>query len=113
MERLHHNVRDKIHSRATGPSHRLTRQPVQGKKQKGGLRNGEMEVDVLVSYGAKNILRERLLLSSDAVDVCTRCFSPSQRCCCVAKQTVVIPYPLLLLRAELRAMGVGMSVACE
>ena len=35
MERLHHNVRDKIHSRGTGPKHRLTRQPVQGKKHHG------------------------------------------------------------------------------
>ena len=41
----------------------------------GGLRLGEMERDCLVGYGASNLMRERLMLSSDAYNVyaCSEC----------------------------------------
>jgi len=64
-QRLKHMVRDKMHARGIGRVNRITRQPPPGKSRDGGLRVGEMEKDVLVSYGATNLILERMMLSSD------------------------------------------------
>ena len=63
--RLKHMVKDKINYRARGPMTALTRQPVSGRANDGGLRIGEMERDVLLSHGMNNFLQESMLDRGD------------------------------------------------
>jgi DNA-directed RNA polymerase II subunit RPB2 len=63
--RLKHMVKDKINYRAQGPRTALTRQPVSGRANDGGLRIGEMERDVLISHGMNAFLKESMLERGD------------------------------------------------
>ena len=63
--RLKHMVKDKINYRARGPRTALTRQPVSGRANDGGLRIGEMERDVLISHGISNFLTESMMVRGD------------------------------------------------
>jgi len=63
--RLKHMVKDKINYRAQGPRTALTRQPVSGRANDGGLRIGEMERDVLISHGMNGFLKESMLERGD------------------------------------------------
>jgi DNA-directed RNA polymerase II subunit RPB2 len=63
--RLKHMVKDKINYRARGPRTALTRQPVSGRANDGGLRIGEMERDVLISHGISNFLTESMVERGD------------------------------------------------
>lgn len=99
--------------RATGPVDALTKQPVKGRKNHGGIRFGEMERDALISHGASALLQDRLMHCSDAhtAYVCPKCgsilsakitslcstrkFSVSKcRVCDVNCKLVTIPYVL-------------------
>lgn len=62
---LPHLVGSKIRMRGTGSRQLHTHQPTGGSKRNGGLRAGEMERDVLISYGSMSLLNERFTTSSD------------------------------------------------
>jgi len=63
--RLKHMVKDKINYRARGPNTSLTRQPVQGRANDGGLRIGEMERDGVLAHGMSYFLNESFLIRGD------------------------------------------------
>ena len=63
--RLKHMTKDKINHRGRGPRTQLTRQPVQGRANDGGLRIGEMERDGLIGHGMADMLQGSMMNRSD------------------------------------------------
>jgi hypothetical protein len=72
--RLKHMVKDKVNYRARGPNAALTRQPVSGRANDGGLRIGEMERDSIIGHGISNFLNESMMERADKyhVAVCNK-----------------------------------------
>ena len=64
--RLKHMVKDKINYRPRGPMTALTRQPVEGRANDGGLRIGEMERDGILGNGMTRFLQDAYMNRSDA-----------------------------------------------
>lgn len=67
-------VKDKINFRARGPNTVLTRQPVQGRANDGGLRIGEMERDGVCAHGMSYFLNESFMVRGDEyyIAVCNK-----------------------------------------
>jgi hypothetical protein len=72
--RLKHMVKDKINFRGRGPNTMLTRQPVQGRANDGGLRIGEMERDGVLAHGMSYFLNESFMTRGDEyyVAICNK-----------------------------------------
>ncbi len=66
-------VANKLHAIATGKIQLLTRQPIEGRSQGGGLRIGEMEKDCFVAHGAYLLLKERFDSDKTLLHVCEEC----------------------------------------
>ena len=82
--RLKHMVKDKINFRSKGPNTALTRQPVQGRSNDGGLRIGEMEKDAIIAHGASKFLNDSFMKRSDEyymaicnISGCVAVYNPS------------------------------------
>ena len=119
-QKLKHMANDKVHARSTGPIVSITRQPSEGRASHGGLRFGEMERDCMISHGASNFLKERLMDVSDKFQcyVCNKCgviiiysYCDNHFQCknCnnhVSFTKINIPYSCKLLFQELQCMSI-------
>lgn len=68
-QRLHKFVAKSIYSIDIGPTDIITRQPLDGKANQGGLRISELQRDVLLSHGAARFFSEKMFDDSDDFDV--------------------------------------------
>lgn len=117
-QRLKHLVSEKCHSRNTGNVQILSRQPVSGRSQNGGLRFGEMEKDAVLSAGTAYFLKERLFDMSDAyyIYLCRMCGNIASNLdeCRICKSDKIvktnIPYACKLLIHELIAMNIKVKL---
>jgi len=116
--RLKYMVASKMHARATGQVQLLTRQPIEGRSEGGGLRVGEMEKDCFVAHGAAMALKERFDSDRTLLRVCESCgmfatydsFKNKETCsrCGTggAVSVIEMSYAFKLLLDEIKAMGV-------
>ena len=126
-QRLKHMVDDKVHARAKGKIVGLTRQPVEGRANGGGLRWGEMERDCGVAHGASAVLHERMMVSSDEykTPLCEHCGligtvvkGPRgepfcHKCNKMDTYIVAMPYAGKLLCQELMSMGISPHIVLQ
>lgn len=122
-QRLKHMVEDKIHARSTGPIVNLTRQPSEGRARDGGLRIGEMERDAMLSHGASQFIREKMMELSDQFSIFTNkkngflcAVNKKERMFNTFSETIEendetsehrVPYAFKLMLQELQTMGVA------
>lgn len=116
-QRLRHMVNDKYQVRTSGAVVATTHQPVGGRKNKGGIRFGEMEKDALIAHGISFTLKDRLMNCSDRTEFvyCGDCknilFTGKNYCKCGSKnlKNVVLPYVFKYLCCELLSMNIKLS----
>ena len=116
--KLKHMVANKLHARASGKIQLLTRQPIEGRLQGGGLRIGEMEKDCFVAHGAAMVLKERFDSDKTVIYVCEECgmwavydnYKDKESCPkCGSKvkiSSIEVSYAFKLLIDELKALCV-------
>ncbi|MEI6397209.1 MAG: hypothetical protein WCO71_00420 [Pseudomonadota bacterium] len=126
--RLKHMVKDKLHARAKGPVHDLTRQPPHGRGRNGGFRLGEMERDAMIAHGVAAFLNDRYVKNSDEFKTvyCKLCgqfatparpydakysFDAQEAHCRLCNSSdnvvpIVLPYCMKLLIQELQGMNI-------
>jgi DNA-directed RNA polymerase II subunit RPB2 len=120
---LKHMVADKAHARQRGPKVMLTRQPMEGRSRKGGIRFGEMERDTAIAVGSSEVLDERLRKVSDNFEtqVCVDCgiigtirkLNGTHICSKCDKNNITthyLPYATKLLYQELNAMNINVKM---
>lgn len=123
--RLTHLVSNKIFSSTnTNIKNKLTRQPLNGRSNDGGLRIGEMEKDCLLRHGIIKFSNERLMDLSDKyiLKMCNKCngyYNVTKidnnnyicnKCKNVDISTVSIPYAAKLLVQELESMALNVTM---
>ena len=109
-QRMKHMVEDKVNARSTGPRKLLTRQPLEGRADEGGLRIGEMERDALISHGMAKFTRESMMERSDGavaqLDKSTGQLDTS-------RDRVEMPYCMELYTRELESMHITVKMKTE
>ncbi|MEI6729382.1 MAG: DNA-directed RNA polymerase subunit beta [bacterium] len=107
MNKLHHMVDDKIHTRSTGPYSLVTQQPLGGRSHSGGQRFGEMEVWALEAYGAAYALQEMLTIKSDDIKGRDAAFEA------IVKERPItspnLPSSFIVLANELTSLGIKVN----
>lgn len=125
--RLTHLVSNKIFSSThANIKNKLTRQPLNGRSNDGGLRIGEMEKDCLLRHGIVKFTNERMLDLSDkyTIKMCTICngyyhiiktknFFICNKCKNINIVNLKIPYAKKLLAQELESMGLNVTYIVE
>jgi len=106
--RLKHMVKDKINYRARGPNTVLTRQPVQGRANDGGLRIGEMERDGVLAHGMSYFCPIKFNTNPDGTQSIMN-LSRFGRSFSILR----VPYAFKLLIHELQIMNVQMRIITE
>lgn len=114
---LTHQALDKIYIRATGPRSELSRQPVSGKTNEGGLRFGEMEQDLLIARGCSSIIQD-VSKNSDMTnfEVCSSCgnFPVQSKKCLLCASTKItrleMPYSIKVLKDMLIASNLDLRI---
>uniref|UniRef100_A0A7I4F050 DNA-directed RNA polymerase n=1 Tax=Physcomitrium patens TaxID=3218 RepID=A0A7I4F050_PHYPA len=114
---LRHQARDKAHSISKGVIQSLTKQPVEGRSRKGGLRFGEMEKDYLIAHGVASMLFEKLKNTSDLYEIwiyhdCSMICSSSPSINCNGRNTKEhrLPYSFKLLAQELSIANIRVGL---
>ena len=115
--RLKHMVSDKINSRHSGAKVSMTQQPTKGRNNGGGLRIGEMETNVLISYGFSAFTKESMMERSDKYNVAISKQSgliiPANERKKIMPEgfdRVAIPFACKQLIHELETMAIGTSI---
>lgn len=112
---LKHLVDLKGMVRTKGPVNAMTMQPMSGRKNKGGIRFGQMEVDCLIATGCSGLLLDRTSVCADAsyIFACPNCGrqqnSPDKFCICKRGQRFKkfkIRHATKLLFQELQAVNI-------
>lgn len=125
--RLVHMVKKKMHASAnTNVKNKLTRQPLNGRSNDGGLRIGEMEKDCLNSHGISKFTNERLLKLSDdyILKICDNCSGYyhvtkirdeyiCNKCKTMNISKINLPYAAKLLFQELESMGLNIDLKTD
>jgi DNA-directed RNA polymerase II subunit RPB2 len=68
-QRLQKFISRSVYSINVGPTDMLTRQPLDGKANQGGIRIGEMERDVMLSHGCARFFSEKFFDHSDDFEI--------------------------------------------
>jgi DNA-directed RNA polymerase beta subunit len=103
-------VEDKVNARSTGPRKLLTRQPLEGRADEGGLRIGEMERDALISHGMAKFTRESMMERSDAAVVQ---LDKETGQLDTSRDRVEMPYCMELYTRELESMHITVRMKTE
>lgn len=117
-----HMAGEKIRARAaTGKTQPLTRQPVEGRKERGGLQFGYQEGDATMAHGAAYFMRDTKRDMSDPTQyvICLKCRSAATKIdkafhCdnCVGSEFGVmkVPHSFNVMHGWLRSAHIGLKI---